>query len=231
MDYTIDTLEAEIRSTLQEDGIGLTYDQILVSINDAYREVASRTLCIERADSAQSIQGCRFIPFSGHNVSCVELSSPFRTLLPISPSVVGHMALNDNYPAYWFKWGNYIAIEPTPDAVYNFVFYVSDYPVDEVRRQLVIYQDTDDVEMQDLDLYWQKEEHVDSPYELPFEFHPCVLFFCLYVLSIKLQQWYRASQFYNSYINSMAFRKQEYIKRKREERRHTHYPDIIRRTI
>lgn len=119
-----------------------------------------------------------------------------KGMLKISPLVVGRVSINDNSPAYWFPWGKNIVIEPTPDdqAEYQLLLHVADYP----RRDLNHYH--------------------NSPDELPEEFHPCIVDFCLYTLSVRLKKWGQAVRYYNAYVRNLKMRRQEYIKRKAEQR-------------
>jgi len=127
-----------------------------------------------------------------------------KALLKIKPTDVGYVSLNGTYPQYWFPWGNYIAIEPVPDAQYQLLFYIADYPEYELT------------------------EDSDIPYDLPFEFHPCVVDFALYTLSMKLKRWEQAARYYNAYVRNLKIRKAEYVKRKAEQRAIHNIPDNVK---
>ncbi|MFH1147971.1 MAG: hypothetical protein V1736_09740 [Pseudomonadota bacterium] len=115
-------------------------------------------------------------------------------LLKILPTNVGHIAIDGTAPQYWFQWGNNIVIEPVPDAAYSLTLSISDYPTAELTLT------------------------TEYPTSLPDEFHPCVVDFACYVLSMRLKKWGQASRFYNLYINNLKKRRKEYIDRKVERR-------------
>ena len=117
-----------------------------------------------------------------------------KALLKIRPTDVGYVSLNGTYPQYWFPWGNYVAIEPVPDAQYQLTFYLADYPE------------------------YEMTESSDMFYDLPIEFHPCVVDFALYVLALKLRRWKQAVIYYNTYVRNLKIRKAAYMKRKVEQR-------------
>ena len=127
-----------------------------------------------------------------------------KALLQIDPRGVGHIAINSSFPRYWFQWGEYIVIEPVPDAVYSLLLYIPDWPT-------VGLSVTPNV-----------------PVDLPPEFHPCVVDFACYVLAMKLGRWGLATQYYNTYIRNMKKRYIDYIRRKTERREIHEIPDNVK---
>jgi hypothetical protein len=70
--YRVDAMEALIRSTLGETpGTSLSSADILMAINDGYRNVSARAFCIEREAGVATVAGNRVVPFSGHRVDRV----------------------------------------------------------------------------------------------------------------------------------------------------------------
>ena len=131
-----------------------------------------------------------------------------RALLKIDPRMAGHTTvLATSYPRYWFPWGKYIVIEPVPDAAYPLLLFVSDWPAEELVN------------------------NSDTPTDLPDEFHPCVVDFALYVLSLKLKKWRQAAKYYNNYIKNLKIRKQAYINRKAEQRAIHNIPDNVKGNV
>ncbi len=127
-------------------------------------------------------------------------------LLKIPPTVMGRAMINDYVPQYWFPWGDNVIIDPPPDADsdYRLLLFMADYP----RRELT--------------------QFYDSPDELPEEFHPCIVDFACYALSLKLKKWKHAAKFYNIYIEGLKKRKKDYIDRKAEKRAIHHIPDKVK---
>lgn len=128
-------------------------------------------------------------------------------LLQIDPRNVGHIPINDNYPQYWFVWGNHIVIEPEPDTIGAVKLYYSRIP----EIQLVSAS--------------------DFPSDFPSEFRECVLDFSLYALSLKLKKWKSAASYYNRYVSNLSKRKKEYIDRKTERREIHRIPDNVKSTL
>ena len=191
--YRVDAMKALIRTQLKEPSTAILSSAIILqAINDAYKEVASRAFCIEHEDTATTVAGDRLVPFSGHRV--VEVKYGTRGLLKILPTIAGYANISGNSPQYWFQWGQYIVIEPVPDAAYSLTLSVSDYPTAELT--------------------------LDTEYStsLPDEFHPCIVDFACYVLSLRLCRWDQAAKYYNLYIQNLKKRKKDYIDRKAEKR-------------
>ena len=70
--YRVDEMEALIRTILETPlQAHLSSAAILQAINDGYREVASRALCIEHEQTVHTIVGSRLIPFVGQRVNQV----------------------------------------------------------------------------------------------------------------------------------------------------------------
>jgi hypothetical protein len=115
-------------------------------------------------------------------------------LLKVIPTVLGYAPIEDNYPGYWYPWGNYVILEPVPDGVYSLNVFSSGVPGTELTLS------------------------TDYPTGLPEEFHPCIVDFACYVLSFKLKKWQQAARFYNIYIKNLNARKKEYMDRKAERR-------------
>jgi hypothetical protein len=217
MPYDLDTIELEIRSLLGVSSISrITPEDITNTINDAYKDIASRSFCIEESVELSTIPDSRRVRFSGINISNIVLSSSGNSLLKVDPRTFGYSTIQGLEPKYWFQWGEYIVLDPMPDSIYSLMVYISKIPSLKISRDLIIFQNSSDMLFEDSNIPWQKATMNTSPIDLPEEFKPCILDYCLYALSLKLARWKIASEYYNIYINNLVSRKQDYIK---------HYPD------
>ncbi len=140
-----------------------------------------------------------------HTISATFQEAPSLLMLPqIQPTNCGFVTINGNTPQYWFPWGQYVVIEPVPDAVYTLRLFVSDYPDSELTLT------------------------TQYPSSLPEEFQSCIIAFACYALSMKLKKWKQAAKFYNIYIRNLKKRKKDYIDRKAEKRAIHHIPDNVK---
>lgn len=168
---TLLKLRTNARSGISE------YTQILITdanlnawLNEAQRDIAAKTGCIEQVQALSTTSGTRLVTFTGNKVNAIEfdiggvylvlpggetnwqdtsdtvwqdtndvvwydsinnLWVPYPSVsnMHITPHNLGHISLRGvTTPQYWFQWGNYIVIEPVPDAAYNMNAYVSVSP-------------------------------------------------------------------------------------------------------
>lgn len=70
--YRVDEMESLIRSDLSEPSqVFLTSAMILQAMNDGYKDVALKALCIESEFVTVTVPGSRLIPFLGHRVNYI----------------------------------------------------------------------------------------------------------------------------------------------------------------
>ncbi len=124
-------------------------------------------------------------------------------LLKIRTENCGHIPLKNTTPQYWFPGPRRVVIEPVPDAAYSLTLFLSDYP----HAAMTLT--------------------TDFPTDLPLEFHPCIVDFACYVLSIRLRRWGDVARFYNRYITNLNRRKKDYIDRKAERRAVRDLPENV----
>jgi hypothetical protein len=223
----IDTMENFIRSELHIPGDGLSSPMVLNALNDGYKEVSAKILCIEVPTPVYTIPDSPFITFTGHKVQSVYVSSLNRSIPQISPRSMGSALLSGSEPQYWCTWGNVIVLTPVPDIVYGLILYILTWPTLPLTRDLVIFQDTGDVSWEDTDVTWQKTNMNDSPVDFLTHFQSCIILFALYVLSLKLRYWNRAGRYYNLYVTDLMGKRQEYLKRPRFPRSIHQVPDHV----
>ena len=141
--FRSDAMEALIRTRLMESSAEiLTSAIILQTMNDGYKEVASRAFCIEHEDTVTTVMGSRLIPFDGCRVNKVIYGT--NGLLRVLPTNMGYISTSGSVPQYWFQWGQYVVIEPVPDDTYSLTLFISDYPtLDTFTKVLLHFDGTD----------------------------------------------------------------------------------------
>lgn len=195
---------------------GVTSGEVFTSFNDAYIHIASRALCIESTTTLSTISGCPFVLFPSTGCRVLEISlSTGKGLMEIQPANKGRIPLNGTAPQYWFQWGSNVVIEPVPDAVYALTILYAAYPIVSMKGRDV-YNNGNGISF--VDTYGVAWIDYDYPAELPYEFHPCIVDFASYLMSLKFKRWGKAGEFYNQYVENLSKRKREYIERKAEQR-------------
>lgn len=214
VDTIEDILRSELN---EYSTIRISAAEVLAAINDAQLHVATRSLCIEKEILEVTVSGRNTVKSYGIRTNYVELISEddlvvftdddvtfedddveWNTIAAsadlkiglqcILPTNIGSVPLNNStYPEYWFNWGDYLVIEPVPDARYILKLYYADYPI----------QLTGD----------------SSVLEVPKEFHQCVIDYALHLLSIKLQRWTDVALYYNKYLTSLQMATVIYVRK------------------
>jgi hypothetical protein len=89
--YRVDAMESLIRTELNEPNqTRITSADVLRVLNDGYKEVASRTFCIENEDNDATVSGSRLVSFKGHRVNYVTYHPDITALtLTATPSSGG----------------------------------------------------------------------------------------------------------------------------------------------
>ena len=104
-------------------------------LNDAERDIAAKTGCLEHIDSLTTTASTRSVPFSGYKVKNLEYIpvSGTRIGLPkITLKHFGRLPLSGATPQYWTQWGGFVLIEPIPASAYTLYATISDYPLIEM---------------------------------------------------------------------------------------------------
>jgi hypothetical protein len=119
----------------------LTDAQINGLINDAEWDIAVKSLCKESIQSKTTTASTRTVVVSClaiHYVEYIPASGTATALRRINPGQIGQTQLTDTTPQFYFKWGNKLGIEPSPDAAYNLNVYTSIVPT------IIMSSDTDE---------------------------------------------------------------------------------------
>lgn len=104
-------------------------------LNDAERDIAAKTGCLEHIDSLATKASTRGVQFSGFKVKNLEYipTTGTRVGLPkITLKHFGRLPLTGTTPQYWTQWGGFVLIEPIPTTVYTLYATISDYPLIEM---------------------------------------------------------------------------------------------------
>ena len=192
---TLSVIRNLMRSELNElTVLSISNSEIDMLINDGVKDVAIKGLCYEKTITKSALPlGAKLISVVTDNIVSINTVSYLikgvkRGMECVLPQTIGHIPINGNTPQYWFQWGNYVVIEPVPDAAtYTIVINASCYP------EAIISLDE------------------DLPSSIPVEFHECVYLYALAFACFKLKKWQEAGVFYNRYIEELQIKKMEYV--------------------
>ena len=197
-----------VRSLMDEDSnsIFLTDSVLNRFINDAERDIAIKTGCIENIDSAITAISSRSVKFSGYKVNYVEYVHSSGLSLGLKRTTLEHLGripINGSDPQYWVQWGGNIIIEPVPNYTYNLNVYVTDYPHVEMSND------------------------TDEP-TIPSSFHEDIVKYSLFRSLLRDRKYNHASFIYNGYINSIQQKKKLIIEQRSQTRNEIKIPDYTK---
>lgn len=125
-------MESRVRTYINEVTPSFfTQAEIYRWLSWAMKDVAQKTLCVQRIINARTANATRNVATDTYKVLHVEyLPTGDRPVMlaKIDPLKVGRIALNGTAPQFWYEIGNNIGIEPIPDGVYSLRLYCADYP-------------------------------------------------------------------------------------------------------
>jgi hypothetical protein len=188
----------------------LSYTEVMNAINDGCKDVSSLALCCEQPEAITTVSGCRAARFTG--IKIIEVEYNGDGLLQVLPTAMGKD--ESGPPKRWAQWGQYVLLDPIPDAAYALTLYVAVDAGNELSGWDVVYS-ADFVDTEDV--LWVRNTY-GSP-DIPPEFHPCVVDFACAMLSMKMRRWYDAAGFFNDYMAGLISRREEYILHKKELRK------------
>lgn len=130
--YTQENIITNCRSLLNEATASFWTDaELLRYINDAERDIAITSGCIQKIDTVTTTNATRLVAFSGYKVVAVEYvptTGRPTYLMKITPKQLGHFTPASTYPERWFESGTNIGIDPLPNSTYTLRLYLVDYP-------------------------------------------------------------------------------------------------------
>jgi hypothetical protein len=236
---------SNVRSDLNESGTtGLSDAELRLIVKDGLKDTAVKGLCYEQKIAKTDIPARKIVSLVGSGVlrvNYVEYKSGTTQggagLMAVLPSTFGHTNLDGTSPQYWFQWGEYIMLDPTPDvAAYDLEVYAACYPTSIASGSLVVGTTyvIDLVGTTTWATAGAAAETLGTEFvasatsagtgtavtmsQLPVEFHECVYLFTLAFAALKLKRWGDAANAYNKYIIDVQRKRNEYIMKYPESR-------------
>jgi hypothetical protein len=174
-------------------------------INDAERDIAAKTGCLEHIDSLTTTASTRSVPFSGYKVKNLEYIpvSGTRIGLPkITLKHFGRLPLSGATPQYWTQWGGFVLIEPIPASAYTLYATISDYPLVEMSSD------------------------TDEP-SIPSTYHEDLIWYAVSRCYMRKGRREQAAYAYNRYIEAIQFKKFQRTYPKQDARLLTSIPEGV----
>lgn len=175
-------------------------------INDAERDIAAKTGCLEHIDSLTTTASTRSVPFSGYKVKNLEYIpvSGTRIGLPkITLKHFGRLPLTGTTPQYWTQWGGFVLIEPIPASAYTLYATISDYPLVEMSSD------------------------TDEP-SIPSTYHEDLIWYAVSRCYMRKGRREQAAYAYNRYIEDIQLKKFTRMYPKQDARLLTSIPEAVK---
>lgn len=174
-------------------------------INDAERDIAAKTGCLEHIDTLTTTASTRSVPFSGYKVKNLEYIpvSGTRIGLPkITLKHFGRLPLSGATPQYWTQWGGFVLIEPIPDSAYTLYATISDYPLIEMSSD------------------------TDEP-TIPATYYEDLIWYAVSRCYMRKGRREQAAYTYNRYIEAIQFKKFQRTYPKQDNKTLTSIPEWV----
>lgn len=174
-------------------------------INDAERDIAAKTGCLEHIDTLTTTASTRSVPFSGYKVKNLEYIpvSGTRIGLPkITLKHFGRLPLSGATPQYWTQWGGFVLIEPIPASAYTLYATISDYPLIEMSSD------------------------TDEP-TIPATYYEDLIWYAVSRCYMRKGRREQAAYTYNRYIEAIQFKKFQRTYPKQDARLLTSIPEGV----
>lgn len=175
-------------------------------INDAERDIAAKTGCLEHIDSLTTTASTRYVQFSGFKVKNVEYipDTGTRVGLPkITLKHFGRLPLSGITPQYWTQWGGLILIEPIPASIYTLYATISDYPLTEMSSD------------------------TDEP-SIPSIYHEDIVWYAVARCYMRKGRREQGAYAYNRYIESIQLKKFTRTYPKQDGRELISIPEVVK---
>lgn len=187
---SLNDIRGRVRSILNESSSSTFLPDAVLNrfINEAEREIAAKTGCLESIDALTTSASSRLVPFSGLYVKDVEYipgSGSRIGIQQITPKHLGSVQVSGtSVPEYWFRWGGNVVVEPLPGATtYTLYAYIADYPQTEMS------------------------ESTDEP-AIPASFYEDIIQYAAFLALVRDRKFQQAAFCYNRYIESIQAKKQ-----------------------
>lgn len=212
---TVTNIINNVRSALNETATTMLSDaELTILINDGYKDICAKAFAYEKKITKDNIATSeKVVSLVGENVArinYVEYKSGTteggKGMICILPQAVGHIPINTNAPQGWYQWGEYLVLEPLPDAAtYDLAVYATCYP------SAVLVATSADLPASNL----------------PSEFHEDVYYFTLAFAAFKLKRWADAATAYNRYIIDIQTKRAQYIMKQVDTRMTHELPESV----
>ena len=173
--------------------------------NDAERDIAIKTGCIESIDTVMTTASSRLVAVSGYRVKYVEYVSGSerpKGLARITIRQMGFLGTNGALPQYWCQWGRYILVDPLPVAAHTLNVYMADWPQVEMSAD------------------------ADTP-EIPAEFHNLIPAYAYWKALLKIRKFGSSGAVYLDYIGALQRSRSQLLDRYPDQRADLKIPDRI----
>lgn len=175
-------------------------------INDAERDIAAKTGCLEHIDTLYTVVSTRTVQFSGYKVKNLEYIPATGTRLGLPKITLKHfgrLPLTGATPQYWTQWGGFVLIEPVPVSVYTLYATISDYPLVEMSSD------------------------TDEP-TIPSTYHEDLVWYALSRCYMRKGRREQGAYAYNRYIESLQLKKFQRTYPKQDDRTLTSIPEAVK---
>lgn len=182
--YPLSEIRTRVRDILNESTATFWTDAELTAyINDGVRAIAEIGRCIQTINTtAATVNGTRTVAFTGYSVEAVlyqPSSGTEKALVKTDELRFGRLQSNGTYPQFFAETGQYVAIEPIPDAAYNLDIYYYAAPTD-------------------------MSGDADVP-SVPLAYRQLIILYALYRAYMKERSFGAGMQCYQMFMNELAF--------------------------
>jgi hypothetical protein len=200
-------LRTRVLTITNEDSTSAIFTSAVLNrfLNDAERDIAAKTGCLEHIDTLVTTVSLRTVRFSGFKVKNLEYIpvTGTRTGLPkITLKHFGRLPLTGATPQYWTQWGGLILIEPIPESAYTLYATISDYPLTEMSSD------------------------TDEP-SIPAVYHEDMIWYAVSRCYMRKGRREQGAFAYNRYIESIQIKKFTRTYTKQDSRILTSIPEAV----
>lgn len=200
-------LRTRVLTITNEDSNSMVLTSAVLNrfLNDAERDIAAKTGCLEHIDTLTTKVSTRTVQFSGFKVKNLEYipATGNRLGLPrITLKELGRRPLTGVVPQYWTQWGGLVLIEPIPVLTYTLYATISDYPLTEMSSD------------------------TDKP-SIPAVYHEDMVWYALSRCYMRKGRREQAAYAYNRYIESIQLKKFTRTYPKQDSRLLTSIPEAV----
>jgi len=201
-------LRTRVLTITNEDSNSMVLTSAVLNrfLNDAERDIAAKTGCLEHIDTLTTTASSRTVQFSGFkvkNLECIPATGTRIGLPKITLKHFGRIPLSGATPQYWTQWGGAVLIEPIPATAYTLYATISDYPLTEMSSD------------------------TDEP-SIPSTYHEDMVWYAVSRCLMRKGRREQAAYAYNRYIESVQLKKFSRTYPKQDSRTLTSIPEAVK---